>query len=71
MSQVERFATEEEARARAKAASKQYGDTRYVVESAPRDAGIDPSLRFAVDTDGFTRSWERSIATYENGREDG
>jgi hypothetical protein len=65
---IERFATEEQARKFARKMSND-GVARYVIESPPKpDEPIDAELRFVVDTDGFTRSWERSIAVYEDGK---
>jgi hypothetical protein len=63
-----RFTTAKLAREFARSVTKRTHGVLYVVESADRDNPDAP--RFVVDTDGFTRSWERSIATYENGKLD-
>jgi hypothetical protein len=64
---VERFATQAEAVAYAREASRHTYATMYVVESPVRD---DPDIgRWCVDTSDLIRNFERLEARFERGRE--
>jgi hypothetical protein len=73
--ELRRFTSETMATAWAKRQSKKHPkETYYVIHSAARTEGSckpDPDGQpdpYCVDTDGFVRSWERCLATFENGR---
>jgi len=66
MASIPRFATEKEARLAAKAASLQKKGTPFHVVQSPDSQ--HPDKPYVVDDAAFIRSWERLIATYENGK---
>ena len=63
-----RFKTEQDARDHAREASRG-SEPVYVIESPPRDREHMDKGNFVVDTDGFVRTWERTVALYEDGEE--
>lgn len=68
--EMRRFEDQAVAIAYAKRMSAQHHDVRYVIMSPGREDEAADGGPYVVDTDGFTRYWERTVAVFENGKKE-